>query len=575
MWQQIKMMREFIQKQRYPQWNTVAKEMNVLCRYAWLLVSLILLAYVPLLFISEWPGRDVAGRYAPMAEAFASGDFLYAFHPRCQSFHTTVAGCIAYLASCSGYLACKLTSFLFFVLSFFPLYAIMKRLFGVPAARGTILLFACCAPVVNLLAVSGERDCAKMFIQLLMTYSITEIFFEREKLRYYILLGVAGGLAICTRSDLMLITALFLFLCGILERYKYPVIRRTLIALSFVIAVSSLELLANFHSTDYVIPGTRFYYLIEEFFHAEPSWSIWYLYICIPGILLFTASVYLVHFLLQKKAGRILLISAGILFAAGLVAGAFFLAFKPASNLTEYLQSLAEGFSPVIFPLAVAGILFRKMTKQWTKAETLLFLLFLTLDLAILVQVAVTDKRLFLSPRYIVPALPLLLGWCWIFCCAVSRVLAENISFLRNKYLLYSLLCLSVLFAIFLGYRKEINLHLRPRDARYLSALKEISRILRKEKLPDSDMKPNLFYYRSPKRPFVVFDCPGRLAPAAYLGGGSTASFYTPIDILVTDASKAEWVLRTQFMFQGQLKKSGEPIPFGNRKLQVWKHVIP
>ncbi|MBR2906162.1 MAG: glycosyltransferase family 39 protein [Lentisphaeria bacterium] len=569
------MITELVKKIKYPKWDTVAKEMNPLCRYAWHLTALLLLAYVPLLFISQWPGRDLAGRYAPMAEAFAAGDFQYAFHPRCQILHTSVAGITAFLTSCSGYLACKLTSYLFYIFSFFPLYGMAKKLFSVPVARGTILLFACCAPVVNLLAVAGERDSAKMFVQLLMAYSLVSLFTEREKLRYYILLGIAGGLAICTRSDLLLIVAAFLFLCGIFERYRYCFVWRTLTAVSMTVAVSSLELAANSYSANLIIPGSRFYGLIRALFQTEPSWSIWYFYICIPGAVLFLFFVYVTHFLMMKKAGRIFLAAAGILSAAGMIAGTVYLSFKPESNMKDYIPSVVEGFSPVLLPIAVLGILFRKLTKQWTKAELLLIVLFLIFDFSVLIQIAITDKRLFLSPRYIIPALPLLLPWCWTAVCAVSRLLAENFSFVKNKILLSSLLCLSLIFAVFLGYRKEINLHLRIKDAQHLAALKEIAGVLKKEKMPSMRIKQNLEYYCSPKRPFVLFDCSGRLAPAAYLGGGSTASAGSPIDMIVTDAAKGEKLLRKQFVLRGRLQKCSTPIPLGKRKLQIWKHTLP
>lgn len=39
------------------------------------------IAYVPLLCLTDIPVRDVAHRYAQMADAFARGDFSYAFHP--------------------------------------------------------------------------------------------------------------------------------------------------------------------------------------------------------------------------------------------------------------------------------------------------------------------------------------------------------------------------------------------------------------------------------------------------------------------------------------------------------------
>ena len=128
------------------------------------------------------------------------------------------------------------------------------------------------------------------------------------------------------------------------------------------------------------------------------------------------------------------LAAAGILSAVGMIAGTVYLSFKPESNMKDYIPSVVEGFSPVLLPIAVLGILFRKLTKQWTKAELLLIVLFLIFDFSVLIQIAITDKRLFLSPRYIIPALPLLLPWCWTAVCAVSRLLAENFSFVKNNY---------------------------------------------------------------------------------------------------------------------------------------------
>lgn len=78
----------------------------------WCFLALVVMMLVPV-FIDDIPLRDVAFRYAPMAEAFRDGDFTYAFHPRTGFLHTFIAGIIAWVLQCSGFLACKLSSLLF------------------------------------------------------------------------------------------------------------------------------------------------------------------------------------------------------------------------------------------------------------------------------------------------------------------------------------------------------------------------------------------------------------------------------------------------------------------------------
>lgn len=550
------------------------EQMFFLTRHARWLTAGLLLCYLPILLISEWPGRDVAGRYAPMAEAFASGDFIYAFHPRCQIFHTSIAGIFVYITSCTGYMGCKLASFLFFTLSLFPFYLMMKRIFGLCIARGALLVFASCIQVVNLLAVTGERDSAKMFVQLLMAYALIEIFYSCKKIRNFLVLGIACGLAVCTRSDLAVIAGIFLLLCGIFECRENKLIWRTLTAALVAAAVSSLEVSANYHATGYVIPGSRFYYIIQDFFHTEPTWGIWFFWIVLPGVTVLILSCYAGYFLQKHPFGKKFLYGLLILGGTGLAAGAIYLAFKPASDTGSYLQSILEGISPVFFPLALAGIIFRKMTGKWTDAEKLLFVLFVIFDLCVLIQIAANDKRLFLSPRYIVPAIPLLAGWCWVSCYTAGKYLVNCYPVLSRKSFYLPVLVLALLFVVFLGYRREINLRTRKNDIKYLSAIKEISAMLKKEKMDPLEIKPNLFYYRSIKRPFVHFDCHNRLTSAAYLGGGSVSSYNTPVDILITSESKPEWMIRAQFSLWGKLEKCGGPLVFGKEKLQMWKCTV-
>ncbi|PWM82040.1 MAG: hypothetical protein DBX90_06470, partial [Lentisphaerae bacterium] len=64
--------------------------------------------------INVFPAPDVATRYAPMAEAFAAGEWKYAFHPRIPMLHQTLAGCFCWLFGISGFAGCRLAAVLVF-----------------------------------------------------------------------------------------------------------------------------------------------------------------------------------------------------------------------------------------------------------------------------------------------------------------------------------------------------------------------------------------------------------------------------------------------------------------------------
>ena len=52
------------------------------------------LLYFPGAYMHEFILRDTAVRYAPMADAFAAGNWEYAFHPRVNCLHPLISGII-------------------------------------------------------------------------------------------------------------------------------------------------------------------------------------------------------------------------------------------------------------------------------------------------------------------------------------------------------------------------------------------------------------------------------------------------------------------------------------------------
>lgn len=112
-------------------------------------------------------GWDVLVRYAPMADAFAEGRWVDAFHPRTCVLFQTLSGSLAYLLGISGLTACKVVAVSCWGMSFPALYAVLRRVFDdVTAYFGSLLLYAS----VELYQYAGDgwRDDCRILPTLLL-----------------------------------------------------------------------------------------------------------------------------------------------------------------------------------------------------------------------------------------------------------------------------------------------------------------------------------------------------------------------------------------------------------------------
>ena len=85
---------------------------------------------LPLAACTVIPSLDVAGRYAPMADALAAGEWRYAFHPRVSPLLPVLGGVFSFLSGWSGFAGVKIAASLLFALAVFPLFALFKRVFS-------------------------------------------------------------------------------------------------------------------------------------------------------------------------------------------------------------------------------------------------------------------------------------------------------------------------------------------------------------------------------------------------------------------------------------------------------------
>jgi len=100
---------------------------------------------------------DCAARYAPMAEAFARGDWYEAFHPRFCILFQILTGSLVWLTNCSGVAACQIVSAAFLGLSVIPYWYIMRRVFDSATAWLAVAILLV-LPRISGDAMNGLRD---------------------------------------------------------------------------------------------------------------------------------------------------------------------------------------------------------------------------------------------------------------------------------------------------------------------------------------------------------------------------------------------------------------------------------
>jgi len=125
------------------------------------IAAAVLSAFLPLL------ATDTACRYAPMAEAFAAGEWIEAFHPRFGVGMSVVSGIAVRIFGLDGYSACSMVSGFAWGLGVIPAFRIAERVFDRRTAWFAAVLYIAC-PQMLVWALKGLREPFKALGILLM-----------------------------------------------------------------------------------------------------------------------------------------------------------------------------------------------------------------------------------------------------------------------------------------------------------------------------------------------------------------------------------------------------------------------
>lgn len=113
--------------------------------------------------------KDSITRYAPMADAFARGDWTLAFHPRFGVLFQVLSGSVAWLSGLSGEKAVQVVAAGMLALSGVPLFFMVKRLLGSRVAWWSLALLFVADDLVRY-AMDGLRDPGKCLVFALLGY---------------------------------------------------------------------------------------------------------------------------------------------------------------------------------------------------------------------------------------------------------------------------------------------------------------------------------------------------------------------------------------------------------------------
>ena len=222
----------------------------------WTIFALLWLFLLPAIILYDFPQDDVSFRYAPMAEAFAAGNWRYAFHPRVPPLLPVCAGAISWVCRCGGYLACRLAGALFLSFGVFPLYWGTRRVYGFRVASAAALLYAGCAWLFRL-GYFGLREPACVFGVLLMFLAAVKLRMRSSKWWWYLVFAAAEAMLLMTRGDMaffVLATMAMLFFWDV-RRHHHPL--RTAGVAAALLAFLLPVLDYNYRVIGYPVPEVR------------------------------------------------------------------------------------------------------------------------------------------------------------------------------------------------------------------------------------------------------------------------------------------------------------------------------
>ena len=539
---------------QHPRWSS--GDLRIPCLF---FLAALLLA-VPLSFFSDVPERDVAVRYASMAEEFAAGNWAYAFHPRVPIFHSTVCGILVRLFGISGFTAAKIISVISYSLAVFPLYAVMKRVFDTRIAAGALFIY-----VVNPLMIrssfGGLRESTKCLLLIMMVHAILLIREKTHSGTGFLYLSASAGLAMITRSEMILFCGLVLWGAMIWETLARQDMRRNFdgaapesnstrakpsalplysFAGTFLTdAIVFIPAVVNYAVFGFPTPETRYLVIFETIFGRMPSLPDAVLIAVFVPFAMMAPAMLLARGIPRKYHKPVLLVFAGV-FIAGYLAMFFREAFiEEWDNVKDFLLLIGDTFNlfwslPALICLAVR---FRSGT--FSSLEKLLLAFIVMHTLVITGQNMAYEHTLAFSARYLHPVSPLGFGWTFYGFMLLAGFICRFVlrQHLPVRTAMIALLGVYTFYGLLRGIEPVLRDHFKPKDVAVRHGTFRLAEIFRANRPAHSRAAApplDLISYEGSAVPGVYFERTSKYCVSAYLAGGRVVQNMEQADFYVT-----------------------------------------
>lgn len=210
------------------------------------------------------PPDDTATRYAPMARAFAEGNWLYAFHPHSGVGFSTMAGSFAWLGM-DGYRACQYAALLFWGSSAVVFYFLALRLWHTPRiALIAEILYQFCSHLQRMV-YDGLRDNGRSLGIFLVVLSLLWFYEERNQWKPAICMSVGAALLSMLRVDggLFAGAGILCFIIFDISNHGWKVGRSAVLTILFLLLIAP-QLYLNYRWSGYPVLNSRYALILEK-----------------------------------------------------------------------------------------------------------------------------------------------------------------------------------------------------------------------------------------------------------------------------------------------------------------------
>ena len=218
-----------------------------------------------LLIINTVPADDTVTRYAPMARAFAEGNWSYAFHPHSGIYFSVLCGSIMWLTGLDGFRSCQLGALLSWGLAVIPFYFIIFRLWKnqTIALIGSILYLACSH--LQRYVYDGLRDSGRSLGIFLLVLGLLFFYEKRTSWQAAVIAAVGAALLTMLRVDgpLIAITGIFCFIILDFMNNHWNLRCSAVLLLLFTIMIFP-QLYLNYRWNGYPVPNSRYALILEQ-----------------------------------------------------------------------------------------------------------------------------------------------------------------------------------------------------------------------------------------------------------------------------------------------------------------------